>query len=386
GKVGRSTRVNGEWVDEDDVVEGIVLMRKYESSLPTLEKVNAKIDELNETPGRLLPGVQIDRVFDLSRLIHVTTETVRENLLLGMTLVSVVLLMFLSNVRSALIVAVNVPLALLFAFTFLFLRGKSANLLSIGAVDFGIIVDASVIVVENIYRHVSSGEHAELPLRERIVRASSEVERPLLFSTLVMVCAFLPLFTMTGPEGQIFGPMADTYAFALAGALLLALTLAPVLCLLLFRNLKPKRDNFLIRFLKRTYLGQLRACLRYRWLTLAITGVFLALTITLVPLLGREFMPELEEGNVYIRGTFPVNIGLEEAAQRVKLAREIIRGFDEVELVASQTGRPDDGTDPTGYYNAEFHVPLKPAKEWEPLQERTGWKARFSPHPPPTRP
>ncbi len=385
GKVGLSTRVGDEWVDESDVVMGIVLMRKYESSLPTLEKVNAKIDELNAS-GRMLPEVQLERVFDLSRLIHVTTETVRENLMIGMTLVALILLMFLSNVRSAFIVAINVPLALLFAFSALFLRGKSANLLSIGAVDFGIIVDASVIMVENIYRHISSGEHAELPLRERIVRASGEVQRALLFSTLIMVCAFLPLFTMTGPEGQIFGPMADTYAFALGGALLLALTLAPVLCLLLFRRLKPARDNFLIRSLKKIYLGQLRLCLRFRWLTLGVTVAFLVLTLAAIPYLGHEFMPELEEGNVYIRGTFPVNIGLEETADKVKIAREIMRSFPEVVLVASQTGRPDDGTDPTGYYNAEFHVPLKPHEEWEPVKEQTGWKARFWPRRSRTKP
>src|SRR5262249_54321909 len=160
----------------------------------------------------------------------------------GMVLVAVILLMFLSNVRSALIVAVNIPLALLFAFSMLFLRGKSANLLSIGAVDFGIIVDSSVIMVENIYRHLSSREYADLPLKERIIRASHEVERSLFFSTAIMVCAFIPLFTMQGPEGQIFGPMADTYAFALAGALLLALTLSPVLCLLFFRRLQPTSD------------------------------------------------------------------------------------------------------------------------------------------------
>src|SRR5262249_44944960 len=193
---------------------------------------------------------------------------------------------------------------------------------------------------------------------DRIVRASGEVQRALLFSTLIMVCAFLPLFTMSGPEGQIFGPMADTYAFALAGALVLALTLAPVLCLLLFRHLGPTRDNFLVRFLKRRYLWQLNLCLRFRWLTLGVMAALLVFTATLVPQLGGEFMPELEEGNLWIRGTFPVNISLEEASEKAQIAREIMRGFDEVELVVSQTGRPDDGTDPTGFYNVEFNVPL----------------------------
>ncbi len=190
----------------------------------------------NETIPDLLPGIQIEPYYDRSELIGVTTETVRENLVVGMVLVTVILLMFLSNVRSALIVAINIPLALLFAFSVLYMRGLSANLLSIGAVDFGIIVDSSVIMVENIYRHLSSGEFAELPLKQRILAATKEVEKGLFFTTTIMVCAFLPLFTMKGPEGQIFGPMADTYAFALGGALLLALTVAPVLCLCFSRT------------------------------------------------------------------------------------------------------------------------------------------------------
>src|SRR5207302_3464229 len=199
--------------------------------------------------------------------INVTRETVRENLFLGMGLVVVILLMFLSNVRSALIVAINIPLALLFAFSVLYYRGKSANLLSIGAVDFGIIVDSSVIMVENIYRHLSSGELVELTFKQRILKATQEVERSLFFTTAIMVCAFLPLFTMQGPEGQIFGPMADTYAFALGGALLFALTFAPVMCLLLFKNLRPSEDNFLVRWLKNSYLRQLERCLDHRLIT-----------------------------------------------------------------------------------------------------------------------
>ena len=216
--------------DEPDVVESIVLMRKNEQTLPALVDVKKKVAELNEpSAGRMLPGVKIEPYYDRSDLLAITTETVRENLILGMSLVSLILLMFLSNIRTALIVAINIPLALLFAFSALYFRGMSANLLSIGAVDFGIIVDSSVIMVENIYRHLSTGEYAELTLKEQILRATHEVERGLFFTTAIMVCAFLPLFTMQGPEGQIFGPMADTYAFALGGALLLALTLGPVL-------------------------------------------------------------------------------------------------------------------------------------------------------------
>jgi len=199
------------------------------------EFVGRFVDVLKQAIEEILGGWQSD---------------LRENLLLGMALVTVILLMFLNNIRSAIIVAINIPLALLFAFSVLFVRGKSANLLSIGAVDFGIIVDSTVIMVENIYRHLNSGEFAELQLKDRIIHATREVERSLFFSTVIMVCALLPLFTMQGPEGQIFGPMADTYAFALGGALLLALTLSPVLCLLFFRNLKPARDNILVRWLK----------------------------------------------------------------------------------------------------------------------------------------
>jgi cobalt-zinc-cadmium resistance protein CzcA len=359
------------WRYEPEKVQGIVLMHRNRESLPAIEDVKAKVEELNR-PGRLLPGVKIDSYYDRADLVNITTETVRHNLLLGMVLVVVVLLMFLSNVRSALIVAINVPLALLFAFGVLYLRGMSANLLSIGAVDFGIIVDSSVIMVENIYRHLSSGEYADLPLKERIIRASHEVERSLFFSTAIMVCAFIPLFTMTGPEGQIFGPMADTYAFALGGALLLALTLAPVLCLLLFRRMKPARDNVLVRFLKWSYLRQLERCLRYRWLTL---GLFVALTaVTALGaylFLGREFMPELEEGNLWIRANLPVNVSLETASQKADEAQAVMRKYPEVSAIVTTVGRPDDGTDPTGFNVLQFFVPLKREHAW-PVSPKYG--------------
>jgi cobalt-zinc-cadmium resistance protein CzcA len=374
-----------EWVHEDEIVQGIVLLRKNADSLPALVDLKKKVAEMNprtdadgrEHPsGRLLPGVKIEPYYDRTDLINLTTHTVQHNLIMGMTLVVVVLLMFLSNVRSALIVAVNVPLALLFAFAALFLRGKSANLLSIGAVDFGIIVDSSVIMVENIYRHLTAGEYANLALKERIIKASHEVERSLFFSTAIMVCAFLPLFTMSGPEGQIFGPMADTYAFALGGALLLALTVAPVLCLLFFRRLKPTPDNVLVRFLKWSYLKQLDRCLRYRWLTLAVFGSLILFTLlALVPLLGNEFMPELEEGNLWIRGTFPVNASLEAVSAQVRTAQGIMSHYPEVELIVVQIGRPDDGTDPNGYNNVEFFVPLRPQRDW-PAVGRPGGRRR----------
>ena len=361
------------WDDDDDAVEAIVLLRKGEESLPALKDVEALVEELNREAGRMLPGVKINVLYDRTSLIGVTTETVQENLLVGMALVTVVLLMFLSSVRTAIIVAINVPLALLFAFAMLYLRGKSANLLSIGAVDFGIIVDSSVIMVENIYRHLQSGLQAERPIRERIVAASGEVQRSLWYSTAIMVCAFLPLFTMSGPEGQIFGPMADTYAFALAGALLLAVTLSPVLCSLWLGRIKPSRDNFVIRWLQGSYHRQLHRCMRHRWLTLAVFAGVIMATFASVPFLGREFMPELEEGNLWIRGTFPLNSSLEETVRRSRLARDIMKRYPELETILVQIGRPDDGTDATGFYDAEFFVLLKPKSRW-PIP--TAWSRR----------
>ncbi|HEV8070079.1 MAG TPA: efflux RND transporter permease subunit [Planctomycetaceae bacterium] len=361
--------------DEPDVVECIVLMRKNEETLPALRDVKARVAELNsQDRGRLLPGVKIDTYYDRSDLMAITTETVRENLILGMTLVTFILLLFLSNVRSALIVAINIPLALLFAFSALFLRGMSANLLSIGAVDFGIIVDSSVIMVENIYRHISSGEYAELTLKQRILKATHEVERGLFFTTAIMVCAFLPLFTMQGPEGQIFGPMADTYAFALAGALLLALTVAPVLCLLSFKNLGPAHDNFLVRNAKRSYLRNLKFFLEHRFLTVGVMSALLLGTVLMLPQLGREFMPALEEGNIWIRGTAPLNTSLERHTQISKEARAIIATYPEVESIVNQLGRPDDATDTDGYYNSEYFVPLRPERDWPLLIKNSGWR------------
>jgi cobalt-zinc-cadmium resistance protein CzcA len=362
--------------DEADKVQCIVLLRKNEDTLPALRDVKAKVKELNDpASGRMLPGVEIEPYYDREDLVNVTTETVRENLSMGIGLVMIILLMFLSNVRTALIVAINIPLALLFAFGVLYARGKSANLLSIGAVDFGIIVDSTVIVAENIYRYVTSGEAPELPLRQRILQSTGEIERALLFSTLIMVCAFIPLFTMTGPEGQLFAPMAQTYAFSLSGALLLAVTLTPVLCLFFFRDLKPKQDNFFVRFLRSSYLRQVQLCLKYRWATVTVMGLLILATACIVPFLGHEFMPELEEGNLWIRGTAPLNITLGRQVELSKEARAIIATYPEVGSIIAQLGRPDDGTDNGGFYNSEYFVPLRPEKDWPSLAERTGWRS-----------
>jgi cobalt-zinc-cadmium resistance protein CzcA len=357
---------NPVWDDEDDVVQGIVLLRKGQESMPALRDVTARIDELNR-PGHLPPGMRIAPYYNRTDLINRTTETVHENLVVGMALVTAILLMFLGNVRAAVIVAINIPLALLFAFGVLFARGKSANLLSIGAVDFGIIVDSSVIIVESIYRTLSRqdpGRHTVRPVRERVLAACGEVTKSLLFATLIMVCALLPLFTMTGPEGQIFGPMADTYAFALAGALVLALTVSPVLCLLLMKHLKPKPDNVLVRGLQWLFLLQLRFLLRVRWLALAGFVGVVAFTGVTAARMGREFMPELEEGNLMVRGTFPVNVSLAEVTEGARRLRRVLSRFPEFAVIVPTLGRPDDGTDPTGYYNCETFLPLRPEPEW----------------------
>lgn len=370
---------NREWVDEDEIVQGLVLLRKGAESLPALQKVKAKIDELNNTAGALPPGIKIEIFYDRTTLIKTTTETVEENLLVGICLVTVILLMFLSNVRSAIIIALNLPLALLFAFSVLYFRGQSANLLSIGAVDFGIIIDSTVIMVENIYRVLSSGKYSELPLKQRIIRASTEIQKALFFSTIIMVCAMLPLFTMRGPEGQLFRPMAETYAFAIGGALLLALTIAPVLCMLFFKNLKASDDNFFVRFLKRGYLKNLEVCLNHRWLVVFAFAAMIVGTVLTLPFLGREFMPALEEGHIWARAIYPVGVNLAENSEKSRIAREIMRKYPEVELVVNQIGRPESGTDPTGFYSSEFFIPLKPQENWPAVITATGWRKWFGP-------
>ena len=351
------------WQDEEDVIQGIVLLYKDQQSLPALKGVQAKIDELHRS-GKLLPGVEIVPYYDRTSLIDRTTETVHENLLVGMGLVTAILLMFLSNVRAAVIAAINIPLALLFAFGVLFARGKSANLLSIGAVDFGIIVDSTVIIVESIYRQLSHGEHAELPLPQRIIKAAGSVQRSLVYATAVMVCALLPLFTMTGPEGQIFGPMADTYAFAIGGALLLSITVSPVLCLLLLRNVRSKPDNRLVRSIEWIYRTQLRGLLAVRWV---VAGSFLAALLTtgwVAANMGREFMPELEEGGLLVRGTFPVSISFPEAVDHGRQFRQLVQKFPEIRVIPTTVGRPNDGMDTGGYYLLQANLPLRPQEEW----------------------
>jgi cobalt-zinc-cadmium resistance protein CzcA len=361
--------------DEDDEITCIVLLRKGEETLPALKDLNPKVEQLNDpTSGRMLPGTKIETYYDRTDLLHLTTETVTENLCLGVALVVAILFMFVNNIRTAIIVAINIPLALLFAFSMLYLRGKSANLLSIGAVDFGIIVDSAVVVVENIYRNLASHNHPDLPIKERILLFVKEIDHALFYSVLIMVCAFVPLFAMTGPEGQLFGPMAQTYAFSLAGALVLALTFTPVLCTLFLRRVKPVEDNLLVRFLKGRYLRQLQLCLSYPKTTVAVLAFLIGGTACLIPQLGREFMPELEEGNIWLRGIGPLNMSLDHQAKIAKEARAIIATYPEVKSIVTQSGRPDDGTDTEGYYSGEYFIPLRHQSDWPKLIPENGWR------------
>lgn len=352
--------------DENDVVEGIVLMRKGDKSLATAEAVAEKIRQIEAE--HLLPKRMKIEVFNQrTDLVHVTTHNVLHNLLVGVGLVILVLFVFLGDIASAAIVAAVIPLALLFAVSVLYLRGMSANLLSLGAVDFGIIVDSSVIIVETIYRRITAHDaDRSTPLIDRIAEAAHGVERPIFFSTIIIVCAFLPLFTMTGPAGALFGPMAATYAYSIFGALLVAVTFAPVLCSFLFRNKTEEKETLLDRAMKRLYGRTLTWSLRRRPVILLLCGGLFAFTCTLLPLLGAEFMPELEEGNLWIRASLPRTVSREEAARIAPRLRKVIASVPEVRGVMSHVGRPDDGTDITSFFNLEFNVPLRPMEQWRP--------------------
>ena len=360
GIVGRHLPVR----KENDVVEGIVLMRKYEKSIAVSDAAKEKIAEIQKT-GILPPGMTITIFNERSELVNVTKHNVLHNLLVGMGLVIGILFIFLGDIASAAIVGIMIPLALFFSITVLYVQGKSANLLSIGAVDFGIIVDSSTIIVENIYRHITApGVDRSRSLIDRIIDASSEIERALFYSTTIIVCAFIPLFSMSGPEGALFGPMANTYAFAICGALLMAVTLAPVLCSFFFVNKKEAPDTMLDRLMKLRYLKALSWVLRHRILTLAVMIGLFVYTMFLIPHLGGEFMPPLEEGYLWIRATLPRTTSMEAAAKLAPQLREVVASIPEVSRVVSQVGRPDDGTDVTGFFNLEIGAPLKPMEEW----------------------
>ncbi len=351
---------------ERDIVQGVVLMRRGEQSLPTLARIRQKVEQLNH--GLLPKGMRVVPYYDRTDLMHLTTETVTHTLLEGMALVALILLAFLGDLRASLVVALSIPLALLFTFIMLVLRGESANLISMGAIDFGIIVDASVVMVENIYRHLMELGPSRDKVRQvsvlAVQLAAQEVSRPIFFSSAIIVTAFLPLFTMQGVEGQIFGPMALTYGFALTGALMLALTFSPVMASLVLSVPKAERDTLVVRGLKRVYAPLLRGALAHPGLTVGVAVLALGATLATVPFIGGEFMPKLEEGNLWVRATMPMTIAYSYATELADQMRAIFMKYPEVTTVVNQLGRPEDGTDATSYFNCEFFVTLKPRAAW----------------------
>ncbi len=365
--------------DNDDIVQGIILMRRGEKSLPTLQNVKAEIDKINSS-GILPPGVHLVKIYDRTELIHTTTNTVLHNMVTGIVLIFLVQWIFLGNLRSAIIVATTIPFALFFAIIILYARGESANLLSVGAIDFGLIVDATVIMVENIFRHLvesRSGEghpdymlhyvRSAVGLRGKfnvIANSAREVNKAIFFSAAIIIAGFVPLFTLSGVEGHIFGPMARTYAYAIAGGLLATFTVAPALSAILLTGPLREVETILVRLLRKVYAPALRFALGHQGFTLGAAAALLILAVGAGGLLGLEFLPKLEEGNFWIRATMPNSISLAEANQYVNQMRRLIKSYPEVVTAVSQNGRPDDGTDSTGFFNAELYVPLKPFDQW----------------------
>ncbi|HLH75905.1 MAG TPA: CusA/CzcA family heavy metal efflux RND transporter [Candidatus Binataceae bacterium] len=345
----------------DEVTEGIVLMRKYGKTLPTLRGVERKVAELNRN-GLLPPNYRIVPYYDRTSLVDTTLRTVLENLTVGMVLVFLVLVFFLGNVRAALIAAVNIPLALCGAFILMRYNGTAANLISLGAIDFGIIIDSTVIVVENIHRHLTATDTPRDGLG--VQRGAQEVGGAIFFSTLIFVIAFLPLFTMRGVEGAIFSPMSHTYAYALGTAIVLAITLSPVLASYLLAGGDREGRNFIWLGLRRFYHGIFVRALSWPRLTLTIILLLAAAGFSLFPRLGGEFLPKLEEGNIWARATMPLTISLDHGALLANRMRAVFSSFPEVTNVVSQLGRPDDGTETTGFFNIEFSVDLKPQEQW----------------------
>ena len=348
--------------DQDDAVEGVILLRTGEKTQDVLKGVEAKTQELNSS---VLPqDVKIRPFYDRSDLVDLTKDVVERNLLRGMLLVVVVLIFFLYDFRAGLIVASSIPLALLFAFICLDIQNASANLLSIGAVDFGILVDGAVVMVENIFRKMTARQSAPLDVVQIIKDAAAEVNRPLVYAVAVIVAGFLPIYALSGPSGKLFKPMADTMVFALVGSLIVTLTLIPILCAWFMRRTGGERRNAAFEAMKSVYTKGLDVCLAHPWgTTFAATGL-LALSLLLVPRVGAEFMPKLDEGALWVRATMPYTISFEEASKISPRVRQILHSFPEVTTVASELGRPDDGTDPTGFFNDEFFVGLKPYSQW----------------------
>ncbi|MCK1709401.1 MULTISPECIES: CusA/CzcA family heavy metal efflux RND transporter [unclassified Bradyrhizobium] len=373
--VGQRPRLGIAGLDEaDDIVQGIVLMRRGEQSSPTIKRVHQLVQTINNS-SILPPGVRIERIYDRGDLIELTTHTVLHNMVVGILLIVLLQWIFLGNLRSALIVGATIPFALFFAVIILVLRGESANLLSVGAIDFGLIVDATVIMVEAIFRRLTQ----TTPLTEfehvspetlfgmkshAILSAAADVSRSIFFAAAIIIAAFLPLFTLSGVEGNIFGPMARTYAYALAGGLLATFTVTPALSAIILPAHVEETETRIMLILHRIYMPVLNWAVANRKIMLAGALGLVLMTVALSRLLGLEFLPKLEEGNLWIRATLPPTISLQEGNTYVNEMRKLIRARPEVESVVSQHGRPDDGTDAAGFFNAEFFAPLKPASDW----------------------
>ena len=345
----------------DDAVEGVILMRRGEQTQNVLAGVEKKTEELNQ--HILPPDVKVRPFYDRSDLVQLTIDTVEHNLMLGMTLVLIVLIFFLVSMRAAIIVALTIPLGLLFAFIFLNGRGVPANLLSIGAIDFGIIIDGTVVMMENIYRELAERHGQPYKLHDVIIAAAHDVDRPIFYSVAVILAGYLPIYALSGPSGKLFHPMAETMSYALLGALLFTLTLVPVLASYWFTRGVKEVVNRPYEWIKGVYAGQLEWCLDHPKTTMTVATAIFGATLLLVPYIGGEFMPHLDEGALWVRATMPYTISFEEAAKFAPQARTLLMSYPQVTEVGSELGRPDDGTDPTGFYNCEFYVGLRPYKD-----------------------
>src|SRR5712672_613374 len=357
--------------DTTDIIYGIVLMQKFERTMEMVTRVRAAVRRLN-TDGSLPPGVTIEPFYDRGDLVAITVNTVLHNMLFGIALIFLIQWLFLGDLRCAIIVSATIPVALFLAVIITVLRGESANLLSVGAIDLGIIVDSTVIMLENIFRHLAhpgprapaAGEESLTDKLHRILTSAVEVDKAIFFCVIITIAAFMPLFTMQGVEGQIFGPMARTYAYALLGAVIATFTVTPVLSAVLLPEHVNEVETFVVRRIRGIYQAVLaRAVRRYR-LSAAIAALFLVLCLSLGLRLGTEFLPKLEEGNLWIRAVMPPTITLEAGMDTVAKIRAVISTYPPVLTVFSEQGRGDEGTDPDGSFLAEFFVPLKPANTW----------------------